>query len=99
MKISQTFYDMENAYPNLTQDIHKLQQSVKNLHNQISYIQELQSYYGSETWYQDRELDDLGQIPDDQTRTILGEDAIYHSLIDLHELAIEMLELSTFLLK
>lgn len=99
MKLSQTFYEMENNYPELCHDIQILEDCLDKFQSQLPFIKELEAYYGSESWYQDRECEANGQIPPNQTRTVLGEDYVYNSLIELHELAIRMLEISTQVLK
>lgn len=59
----------------------------------------LAEYYGSEEWYDDRELDQNGELPQDLRRGVLTEDLVYNLLLDNRELAIKMLETATRALK
>ena len=53
------------------------------------------SYYGSESWYEDRE----GQLPADVPAGVLSEDLVYDQLEAVRDSAFRMLELSTDILK
>ncbi len=56
---------------------------------------ELFGYYGSEDWYADRET----TIPDEMTSDVLSEDSVYDEITSLRNLAFEMIELGTDILK
>ena len=56
---------------------------------------ELFNYYGSEDWYSDREVD----LPKDISAGVLSEDLIYDEITDIRDVAFQMLELATDILK
>ena len=63
------------------------------------WIHELERYYGSEEWYDHRSADERGELPASLPRGVLSEDAIYNLLTDNRDLAIQMLENATQMLK
>ena len=77
-------------------DVKKSLNALKKLEPDIEY---LNNYYGSDEWYQDINDDNLGLLPKNIKKGILSEDAIYNLLMDNKEIAIEMLELATNILK
>ena len=52
----------------------------------------LASYYEGDQWRADFEDDEAGKLPEDLTRGVLTEDAVYDLLTDNRELLTEMLE-------
>ena len=62
-------------------------------------LQRLAAYYGSQAWYQDRELDERGKLPADLERGVLGEDLPYEALVDAREAALAALEVATQMLR
>ena len=84
---------------NSNQIIKNLEKTINDLNNIQSDIKSLNDYYGSSEWYQDIDDDKLGLLPKDINKGILSEDAIYNLLIDNKEVAIEMLEVATNILK
>lgn len=56
---------------------------------------ELFRYYGSEEWYEDREID----LPEDLSTGVLSEDMIYDEITDIRDAAFRMIELGTDILK
>ena len=77
---------------NLEQDLH----TFKNIQKQIK---ELSDYYGSNEWYQDIDDYDNNRLSKKINAGILSEDGIYNMLEDNKEIAIEMLEIATNILK
>ena len=84
---------------NSNQIIKNLEKTINDLNNIQSDIKSLNDYYGSSEWYKDIDDDKLGLLPKDINKGILSEDAIYNLLIDNKEVAIEMLEVATNILK
>ncbi len=62
-------------------------------------IEQLKQYYGSKEWYEDLESYDDGKLPKGLRCGVLSEDLIYNMLTDYRELAIQMLETGTDILK
>lgn len=56
---------------------------------------DLFSYYGSEQWYEDREL----ELPEGTKAGVLSEDLVYDEITDLRDNAFAMLETATDILK
>ena len=57
--------------------------------------QGLFDYYGSEAWYADRDM----KLTADISAGVLSEDLIYDEITELRDLAIEMLEIGTEILR
>ena len=55
----------------------------------------LADYYGSTEWYDDREADAKGLLPESLKRGVLSEDLPYDAIIDMRALALKMLEIAT----
>lgn len=84
---------------NSNQIIKNLEKTINDLNNIQSDIKSLNDYYGSNEWYKDIDDDKLGLLPKDINKGILSEDAIYNLLMNNKEIAIDMLEVATNILK
>ena len=62
-------------------------------------IQKLSRYYGSDSWYADRDADDEGKLPEDLKRGVLTEDLVFDVLTGNRDNALRMLEIATQILK
>ena len=62
-------------------------------------IRKLSNYYGSDSWYADREADVLGKLPDDLRRGVLSEDLIYDVITGNRDNALRMLEIAADVLR
>lgn len=89
----------EHILNNSNKIINNLEKTINDLNNIQSDIKSLNDYYGSNEWYKDIDDDKLGLLPKDINKGILSEDAIYNLLISNKEIAIEMLETATNILK
>ena len=58
-------------------------------------MMDLFAYYGSEQWYEDRDL----ELPEGTKAGVLSEDLVYDQITDLRDNAFEMLETATDILK
>ena len=56
-------------------------------------IKELESYYGSEVWWEDLKTDEAGLLPDDLKRGVLSQDEVYDLLEEQTDLIHEMREI------
>ena len=77
-------------------------QITDDLSEKITEMEELREpmiklfqYYGSEDWFMDREED----LPADVPAGVLSEDLVFDLITDVRDTAIQMLELSTDILK
>ncbi len=57
-------------------------------------LQELEAYYLSPQWLEDRDADQAGQLPKDLKRGILAEDTIYDLLTDISAMKALLRELT-----
>ena len=73
----------------------ELEGSLDRLDEYREKMGELFSYYGSEEWYEDRDL----TLPADVKAGVLSEDLVYDEITDARDMAIRMLELATDILK
>ncbi len=58
-------------------------------------MKKLSAYYGSASWYADREADEKGKLPENLARGVLSEDLVYDVITDSRDAAIRMLEVAT----
>ncbi|MBQ3390275.1 MAG: DUF4298 domain-containing protein [Firmicutes bacterium] len=83
---------MEELLNDSREVLDDLEQSLEAYRLVRAKIRKLESYYGSEEWYRDREDDAAGKFPGDLRRGVLSEDLIYDVLTDERELARQMAE-------
>ena len=62
-------------------------------------VVELGEYYAGEDWRQDFEADEAGLLPNDLKRGVLSEDALFDLLEDNRNLALELIEAATGVLR
>lgn len=72
----------------------RLSKALEDQRDALEQLQALSDYYGSPEWYEDREADERGELPEDMTRAVLGEDLVYDLLVDAHETALTALEVA-----
>ena len=99
MRIEDRIKEMENhlvlSKEGLT-DIEKTLESYKKLQSEI---EALDHYYGSEQWFSDIEEYESGNVSKNMNAGVLGEDEAYNMFMKNKEIAIEMLEIATKILK
>ena len=72
----------------------RLSQAIEGQREALEQLQALSDYYGSPEWYEDREADERGELPEDLMRAVLGEDLVYDLLTDAHETALSAIEVA-----
>lgn len=77
----------------------RLEDALDQFEKKQDDLSELTEYYGSETWYEDRESNDEGKLPDTLARGVLTEDLIYNAIMDNHTVSIQLLEVATKIIK
>ena len=90
---------METCLDQAVSAINGLSDALEKYSEAKSAIQKLSEYLGSEEWFNDREADSAGNLPDDLKRGVLSEDGIWNALDDSRQLNIRMLEVATDFLK
>ena len=73
----------------------RLQEQINAMKAAESHAKELFSYYGSEDWHADRDI----ELPEGFKAGVLSEDSVYDAITDLRDAAFDMLELGTDILK
>ena len=80
----------------------KTREALENLHAALDCVEDLQddmgqlfAYYGSEVWFEDREL----ELPEDVKAGVLAEDLVDDAVTDARDAAFRMLALGTDILK
>lgn len=81
---------MEDILDRSKQVIYELEEALEKYKNICKEIQELETYYESDTWRADFEDDEAGKIPKDLKRGVLSEDAVYN-LLSYHDELLEEL--------
>ena len=82
--------------------LNECKEALELLHGSLDRVEALQddmgqlfAYYGSEVWFEDREL----ELPPDTRAGVLSEDLVYDAITDARDAAFRMLELGTDILK
>ena len=86
---------MESHLDDVTALTTRLQEQLNAMKAAESHAKELFSYYGSEDWHADRDI----ELPDGFKAGVLSEDSVYDAITDLRDAAFDMLELGTDILK
>ena len=87
--------EMEAILDECRMALNDLEQSLDGLDAVKEKMGRLFAYYGSEAWYEDREM----ELPPDVKAGVLSEDLVYDEITDARDAALRMLELATDLLK
>ena len=86
---------MEKILDECRETLTELEQALDHLPELQDGMGQLFEYYGSEEWYEDREL----ELPPDVRAGVLSEDLIYDAIMDTRDLSFRMLETATEILK
>ena len=87
--------EMEKILDECRETLTELEQALGHLQELQDGMGQLFEYYGSEEWYEDREL----ELPPDVRAGVLSEDLIYDAIMDTRDLSFRMLETATEILK
>ena len=87
--------EMEAILDECRMALNDLEQSLDGLDAVKGKMGRLFAYYGSEAWYEDREM----ELPPDVKAGVLSEDLVYDEITDARDAALRMLELATDVLK
>lgn len=90
---------MERYLNKGSEQVAQLKQFVQSFQQTQAELAQLFDYYGSEEWFRDKEDSDADRLPADLLCGVLGEDYVHDLFIEHRELAIELLELATTMLK
>ena len=86
---------MESNLNKVTALTAKLKEQLDAMKASESHAKALFSYYGSEDWHADRDM----ELPEGLKAGVLSEDSVYDAITDLRDAAFDMLELGTDILK
>ena len=99
MVVEERIKKMENHLNNSEDGLKKIESALEKFKKVQSEIKELDNYYGSEEWFSDIEEYDNRNVSSNVNTGVLSEDAAYDVLMRNREIAIEMLEIATAILK
>ena len=85
-----------NAYAKTLEETKQAMDRLKE--HQESYIQ-LRDYYSSQVYFDDLELSNQADFPDDLPCGVLSEDAVYDMLDEHFQMGVELLEIATKMIK
>ena len=85
----------EAAFDRVAAAHRQLEEALDGFDDVLDDLDLVSDYYGSPEWFDDREEDEKGELPQDLKRGILSEDLPYDELIELRSLALRMLEIAT----
>lgn len=91
--------EMEEAFDEAAAAVRAFEQGLDAFEAAQPAMARFAGYYGSAAWFDDRDADEAGELPEGLKRGVLGEDLGYELLVDYHDLAIRMLEAATRALK
>ncbi|AQS53343.1 hypothetical protein BW727_100951 [Jeotgalibaca dankookensis] len=81
------------------QHVKQFEEALKEFKEGQVIIKKVANYYGSNDWYADREAHEGKRMEVNYNTSILGEDEPYDLLITNQQLAIQMLEIATDMIK
>ena len=86
---------MEIALDECREVLDDMESALDRLESVREKMGELFAYYGSEEWFEDREL----ELPPDVKAGVLSEDLVYDAVTDAKDMYVRMLELATDVIK
>ena len=86
---------MESYLNECTAATSDLTEQLDRMEDLRDHMTALFSYYGSEEWYTDRDL----ELPENIPAGVLSEDLVYDQITAVRDAAFQMLELATDILK
>ena len=90
---------MENYLNDYAKTLEETKQAMEQLkEHQESYIQ-LRDYYSSQVYFDDLELSNQADFPNDLPCGVLSEDAVYDLLDEHFQMGVELLEIATKMIK
>ena len=87
--------EMEIALDECREVLDDMESALDRLEAVREKMRELFAYYGSEEWFEDREL----ELPPDVKAGVLSEDLVYDAVTDAKDMSVRMLELATDVIK
>lgn len=87
--------EMESYLEEVTRLNSELSLKLQEVNEAREKMMKLFEYYGSEEWYEDRDLD----LPEGTKAGVLSEDLVYDQITTLRDNAFEMIETGTDILK
>lgn len=91
--------EMEKILNDHNDVIENLRAAIERFEGHQEEYRKLSDYYSSQTYFEDLERYDRGEIPEDLPCGVLSEDAVFDLFGENFNVAIEMLELATEVLK
>lgn len=86
---------MDSILEKHTAALEKLNAALDEYEESNKEYQELSDYYSSQTWFDDYDAEVAGELPEDMTRAVLSEDAVFNLIGEQLNTAIRMLETGT----
>ena len=86
---------MDSILEKHTAALEKLNAALDEYEESNKGYQELSDYYSSQTWFDDYDAEAAGELPEDMTRAVLSEDAVFNLIGEQLNTAIRMLETGT----
>ena len=87
--------EMEIALDECREVLDDMESALDRLESVREKMGELFAYYGSEEWFEDREL----ELPPDVKAGVLSEDLVYDAVTDAKDMSVRMLELAADVIK
>jgi hypothetical protein len=91
---SQRVKEMEEALNRSYESIRDFRIAIDKFKKERADIEKLSEYY-SDSWADDFELSEKGEIDPDMPQGVLSEDSLYNLLSDEYSLGLELLRLAT----
>ncbi|MBO4338674.1 MAG: DUF4298 domain-containing protein [Clostridia bacterium] len=79
--------------------VKSFEKELKKFRKQCRKISELSAYYGGDEWFSDFESYEKGEIGKNVKCGVLSEDEIFDVIEKCRETAVEMLDISSYILK
>lgn len=99
MESSERVQNMQAALEEAEILVKKFEDALKDFEKGQAIIKKVSDYYGHEDWFKDKQVHEDKRFEVDYNTSILGEDEPFYLLVANQQLAIEMLEIATDMIK
>lgn len=99
MDLVKRISEMEKILRDHNELIEKLRDALERFGAHQDEYRKLRDYYNSEIYFDDLESYDKGELPENLLCGVLSEDAVYNLFYENFNVAIDMIEVATEILK
>ena len=91
--------EMEKTMDEVTAIVAEMKTALEKFRKVQERLHRVEKYYGSSVWFEDADADRHGRLPENLKCEVLANESVWKLLIENRELAIQMLETGTDIIK